>query len=71
MLYTRFENSLFISIELIKIFIVLETNKINFKKEEGSIKLEGQFLKLKQMLSYPNETTFRTILDNRILVNIY
>ena len=71
MFIKKFENSLFISLELIKIFIVLETNKINFKKEKDLIKLEGQLLNLKQMLSYPNETTFRTILDNRILVNVY
>lgn len=70
MLNNGFENSLFISLELIKIFIVLENNKIDFKKQEYLLKIEGMFFKLKQLLSYPNETKFRTIFNNRLVVNI-
>lgn len=47
MLNNGFENSLFISLELIKIFIVLENNKIDFKKQEYLLKIEGMFFKFK------------------------
>lgn len=70
-LNSEFKLKKFISLELIKIFIVLENGKININKEDEQIEVEGSFNNLYNFLDLENnDNYFRTILNHNIAIGV-